>query len=83
MPAPDYHIEYRWSTAPLAVDPPPPEPRGRERDIVLSYTTGTHHRSGPEDWPVMSTVWHQIALLPPGFFNRNPAFDEPTGGPAK
>ena len=42
-------------------------------DIVLWYTMGFHHLPRPEDWPVMSTVWHSVALVPYGFFDRNPS----------
>ena len=41
-------------------------------DIVLWYTMGFHHLPRPEDWPVMSTVWHSVSLVPYGFFDRNP-----------
>jgi primary-amine oxidase len=44
-------------------------------DIVLWYTIGFHHLPGPEDWPVMSTTWHSLGLVPDGFFDRNPAVD--------
>jgi primary-amine oxidase len=42
-------------------------------DIVLWYTMGFHHLTRPEDWPVMSTVWHSVSLVPYGFFDRNPS----------
>jgi primary-amine oxidase len=44
-------------------------------DIVVWYTMGFHHLPSPEDWPVMSTKWHSLALVPDGFFDRNPALD--------
>ncbi len=44
-------------------------------DIVLWYTMGFHHLPSPEDWPVMSTKWHSLALVPDGFFDHNPALD--------
>lgn len=46
-------------------------------DIVLWYTMGFHHLPRPEDWPVMATVWHSVALVPYGFFGRNPSLDAP------
>jgi primary-amine oxidase len=48
-------------------------------DIVLWYTMGFHHIPRPEDWPVMSTVWHSVSLVPDGFFDRNPALDPRLG----
>ena len=42
-------------------------------DIVLWYTMGFHHLPRPEDWPVLPTMWHSVALVPYGFFDRNPA----------
>ena len=41
-------------------------------DIVLWYTMGFHHLPRPEDWPVIPTMWHSLALIPYGFFDRNP-----------
>jgi primary-amine oxidase len=34
----------------------------------------------PEDWPVMSTMWHSVSLVPNGFFDRNPALEAPADG---
>ena len=42
-------------------------------DIVLWYTMGFHHLPRPEDWPVLPTMWHSVALVPYGFFDRNPS----------
>jgi primary-amine oxidase len=47
---------------------------------------GFHHVTRPEDWPVLPTVRHGVALRPHGFFDRNPAMDvrrefEPTVTP--
>ena len=44
-------------------------------DIVLWYTMGFHHLPRPEDWPVLSTMWHSVSLVPYGFFDRNPSLD--------
>ena len=52
-------------------------------DIVLWYTMGFHHVPRPEDWPVMSTMWHSVSLVPDGFFDRNPAVDQAPGGTTK
>lgn len=42
-------------------------------DIVTWYTMGLHHVPHAEDWPVMSTVWRGITLMPFNFFDSNPA----------
>jgi primary-amine oxidase len=52
-------------------------------DIVLWCTIGFHHVPRPEDWPVMTTVWHSVALVPAGFFDHNPALDPPLGDRAR
>lgn len=44
-------------------------------DIVLWYTIGFHHLPRPEDWPVLPTQWHSLALVPYGFFDRNPSLE--------
>jgi primary-amine oxidase len=44
-------------------------------DIVLWYTMGFHHLPRPEDWPVLPTMWHSVALVPYGFFDRNPTVE--------
>lgn len=46
-------------------------------DIVAWYTMGFHHVTRPEDWPVLSTKWHEMKLRPLGFFDRSPAIDTP------
>ena len=46
-------------------------------DIVLWATIGFHHLPRPEDWPVLPTMWHTLALVPYGFFDRNPSIDTP------
>jgi primary-amine oxidase len=45
----------------------------RNADIVLWCTMGFHHIPRPEDWPVLPTMWHSLALVPDGFFGGNPA----------
>lgn len=42
-------------------------------DIVTWYTMGLHHVPHAEDWPVMSTMWKGITLMPFNFFDHNPA----------
>jgi primary-amine oxidase len=44
-------------------------------DIVAWYTIGFHHLTRPEDWPVLSTIWHGVKLRPYGFFTRNPGLE--------
>lgn len=46
-------------------------------DIVLWYTMGFHHVPSSEDWPVYNLGWHEVALTPYNFFDRNPALDVP------
>ena len=43
-----------------------------DTDIVTWYTMGFHHIPHMEDWPVMSTMWRGIRLMP-YFFPHNPA----------
>jgi primary-amine oxidase len=42
-------------------------------DLVAWCTIGIRHVTRPEDWPVLTTIWREIALRPYGFFSRNPA----------
>jgi primary-amine oxidase len=44
-----------------------------DTDIVTWYTMGFHHVPHMEDWPVMSTMWKGITLMPYNFFPHNPA----------
>lgn len=44
-----------------------------DADIVTWYTMGFHHVPHMEDWPVMSTMWKGITLMPYNFFPHNPA----------
>lgn len=44
-----------------------------DTDIVTWYTMGFHHVPHMEDWPVMSTMWKGITLMPFQFFDHNPA----------
>ena len=44
-----------------------------DTDIVTWYTMGFHHVPHMEDWPVMSTTWKGITLMPFKFFDHNPA----------
>lgn len=43
------------------------------QDIVTWFTAGFHHLPRAEDWPVMSTDWKTIHIMPHNFFTRNPA----------
>ena len=42
-------------------------------DVVTWFTAGFHHLPRAEDWPVMSTSWKAIHIVPYNFFSRNPA----------
>jgi primary-amine oxidase len=42
-------------------------------DIVTWYSLGFHHVPHMEDWPVMSTMWKGLTLMPFNFFSQNPA----------
>jgi primary-amine oxidase len=46
-------------------------------DIVLWVTLGFHHLPRPEDWPVLPTMLHSVALVPYGFFDHNPSVQAP------
>jgi primary-amine oxidase len=46
-------------------------------DVVLWYTLGITHTPRPEDWPVMPVHEAGFALVPVGFFTRNPALSLP------
>lgn len=43
------------------------------QDIVTWFTAGFHHIPRMEDWPVMTTEWKTIHLMPMNFFPHNPA----------
>jgi primary-amine oxidase len=43
------------------------------QDIVTWFTAGFHHIPRMEDWPVMSTEWKTIHLIPMNFFPHNPS----------
>jgi primary-amine oxidase len=57
-----------WTAADRAID---------DTDIVVWYTFGVTHLVRPEDFPVMPVEYTGFALLPFGFFDRNPALDVP------
>ena len=42
-------------------------------DVVTWFTAGFHHLPRAEDWPVMSTDWKTIHIVPYNFFTANPA----------
>jgi primary-amine oxidase len=44
-------------------------------DLVLWYTFGMHHMVRAEEWPVMPVLWHEFALRPFDFHDRNPTMD--------
>lgn len=43
------------------------------KDIVTWVSSGFHHVPRMEDWPVMTTEWKTIHLMPMNFFSHNPA----------
>jgi primary-amine oxidase len=48
-----------------------------DTDVVLWHSFGVTHVPRPEDWPVMPVEYTGFALVPFGFFDRNPALDVP------
>ncbi|MBO6755976.1 MAG: tyramine oxidase [Roseibium sp.] len=42
-------------------------------DLVTWFTAGFHHIPRMEDWPVMSTEWKTVHIMPMNFFPMNPA----------
>ena len=45
----------------------------QNQDIVTWFTAGFHHIPRIEDWPVMSTEWKTVHIMPHNFFPMNPA----------
>lgn len=43
------------------------------QDVVTWFTAGFHHVPRMEDWPVMSTEWKTVHIMPYNFFQMNPA----------
>ncbi|WP_407701261.1 copper amine oxidase [Thiothrix eikelboomii] len=43
------------------------------KDVVIWFTAGFHHTPRMEDWPVMTTEWKTVYLMPCNFFSHNPA----------
>lgn len=43
------------------------------QDVVSWFTAGFHHIPRMEDWPVMSTEWKTVHIIPFNFFAHNPA----------
>ena len=44
-----------------------------DEDIVTWFSAGFHHIPRMEDWPVMSTEWKTVHIMPYNFFAHNPA----------
>ena len=44
-----------------------------DTDIVTWFSAGFHHIPHMEDWPVMSTSWKSVHIMPMNFFAFNPA----------
>lgn len=45
----------------------------QNQDIVTWFTAGFHHIPRMEDWPVMSTEWKTVHIMPHNFYPMNPA----------
>lgn len=43
------------------------------QDIVTWFTAGFHHIPRMEDWPVMTTEWKTVHIMPHNYFANNPA----------
>lgn len=43
------------------------------KDVVTWFTAGFHHVPRMEDWPVMTTEWKTVHIMPFNFFPHNPA----------
>jgi primary-amine oxidase len=43
------------------------------QDVVTWFSAGFHHIPRMEDWPVMSTEWKTVHIMPHNFFAHNPA----------
>lgn len=48
-----------------------------DADIVAWFTAGFHHIPRIEDWPVMSTEWKTVHIMPHNFYSMNPAITIP------
>ena len=44
-----------------------------QRHVVTWFTAGFHHLPRAENWPLMSTDWKTIHIMPHNFFVQNPA----------
>lgn len=53
------------------------------QDIVTWFTMGFHHVPRMEDWPVMTTEWKTIHIMPFNYFATNPAMTLRTGDVAE
>ena len=43
------------------------------QDVASWFTAGFRHIPRMEDWPVMSTEWKTVHIMPFNFFAHNPA----------
>ncbi|MEM8813907.1 MAG: tyramine oxidase [Pseudomonadota bacterium] len=43
------------------------------QDIVTWFSAGFHHIPRMEDWPVMTTEWKTVHIMPHNYFANNPA----------